>query len=83
MESEVRQIRVAIHFEKDCVWGEVEEFPGCFAAGADLEEFREALAEAISIYLAPSADKRAVVHVDLDPPAEVKHVPARLELVPG
>lgn len=35
-------------------WAEVEELPGCFASGATLDELREALIEAISIYVADS-----------------------------
>jgi predicted RNase H-like HicB family nuclease len=32
-------------------WGEVAQFPGCFAAGHSLDEFEDALQEAILLYL--------------------------------
>ncbi len=44
------------------LWAEVEELPGCFASGGDMDELREALSEAISLYLSePGRD----VHVEL------------------
>jgi predicted RNase H-like HicB family nuclease len=43
--------------------GEVLELPGCFAAGADMDELREALSEAISLYLSEPGD---VKHVELE-----------------
>jgi predicted RNase H-like HicB family nuclease len=52
---------VCIHREPgDEPWAEVLELPGCFAAGTDMAELREALSEAISLYLSE--------------PGEVKHV---------
>jgi predicted RNase H-like HicB family nuclease len=43
---------VRIHSEPgEDLWAEVEELPGCFASGQDMSELREALAEAISVYL--------------------------------
>jgi predicted RNase H-like HicB family nuclease len=33
------------------LWAEVEELPGCFASGRDMDELREALSEAVSQYL--------------------------------
>jgi predicted RNase H-like HicB family nuclease len=45
------------------LWAEVEELPGCFASGWDMSELREALAEAISIYLSEPGRE---VHVELD-----------------
>jgi hypothetical protein len=44
-------------------WAEVEELPGCFAAGRDESELREALAEAISFYLSEPGHE---VHVELE-----------------
>ena len=32
-------------------WGEVTQFPGCFAAGHSLDEFDDSLQEAIILYL--------------------------------
>ena len=33
------------------LWADVEELPGCFASGRDMNELREALDEAVSLYL--------------------------------
>jgi predicted RNase H-like HicB family nuclease len=41
---------VAVHQEGDTLWAEVEELPGCFATGRDLDELEEALVEAITLY---------------------------------
>jgi predicted RNase H-like HicB family nuclease len=41
---------VRVHSEPgEELWAEVLELPGCFAAGADMDELREALSEAISL----------------------------------
>jgi len=43
---------VKVHEEENgSLWAEVLELPGCFASGGNLEELREALEEAISLYL--------------------------------
>lgn len=44
---------VRIHREpgESHIWAEVDELPGCFATGRDDDELRDALAEAISLYL--------------------------------
>ncbi len=49
--QQVSEFTVAIHPEPDHYWAEVVELPGCFATGIDLEELRESLEEAISLYL--------------------------------
>jgi predicted RNase H-like HicB family nuclease len=46
-----REFRVFIHDEDDAYWAEVEELPGCFASGQTLDELREAVVEAITLYL--------------------------------
>jgi predicted RNase H-like HicB family nuclease len=51
--------------------GWVEELPGCFASGWDMGELREALAEAMSLYLSEPARE---VHVELDEEAGVTEV---------
>jgi predicted RNase H-like HicB family nuclease len=33
------------------LWADVDELPGCFASGRDMNELREALNEAVSLYL--------------------------------
>ena len=55
---------VHVHHEPgEELWAEVLELPGCFAAGADMKELREALSEAISLYLSESGD---VKHIELE-----------------
>jgi predicted RNase H-like HicB family nuclease len=62
MAGEVYTVRVH-HEPGEELWAEVLELPGCFAAGADMEELREALSEAISLYLSEPGD---VKHVELE-----------------
>lgn len=55
-----RDFNVAIHEDDDgSIWGEVVELPGCFVSAHSLDELREAIEEAISLYLHddPSATK--------------------------
>jgi len=56
-----REYRVLVHEEDGAYWAEVEDLPGCFASGHDLDELREAVVEAITLYLAegPSDERRA------------------------
>jgi predicted RNase H-like HicB family nuclease len=45
------ELHVSINEEDGRYWAEVQELPGCFASGADLDELKEALLEAIEMYL--------------------------------
>lgn len=48
----MREYIVKVHREESgMLWAEVLDLPGCFASGANLDELREALEEAISLYL--------------------------------
>lgn len=79
--SEHRALTLRIHPESDHLWAEVEEMPGVFASGQDLEELREALAEAISLYLTEDGREPEQVKVFFDMfPREVTRLPARAEL---
>ncbi len=50
--SGTRNFNVRVNEEEDgSLWAEVLELPGCFAAGENLDELREALEESISLYL--------------------------------
>ncbi len=52
MSGEPATYTVRIHEEPgEDLWAEVVELPGCFASGRDMNELREALSEAISLYL--------------------------------
>jgi len=64
-----REFRVLVHEEDGSYWAEVEDLPGCFASGHNLEELREAVVEAITLYLAGGGSKdsprvAATAHVD-------------------
>lgn len=45
-----REFRVLVRQEDDSYWGEVAGLPGCFASGRTLDELREAVVEAITLY---------------------------------
>jgi len=52
MTPEPLELIVHVHQEDDgSLWAEVLDLPGCFASGENLDELREALEEAISLYL--------------------------------
>ncbi len=43
------EFRAIIHEEDGSYWAEVENLPGCFASGQDLDELKDALFEAIGM----------------------------------
>lgn len=45
------------------LWAEIDELPGCFASGRDMDELGEALNEAVSLYLSEPGNQ---VHIELD-----------------
>lgn len=45
------ELTVTIHAEGDGYWSEIRALPGCFASARTLEELREALGEAVGLYL--------------------------------
>jgi len=45
------ELHAGLREEGGSYWAEVKELPGCFASGRDLEEIKEALIEAINLYL--------------------------------
>jgi predicted RNase H-like HicB family nuclease len=50
-----RPDHLTIHVHRDDdggeLWADIDELPGCFASGHDMNELREALNEAVSLYL--------------------------------
>lgn len=57
-----RKFHLTITDEGDgMLWARVEELPGCFASGANLDELLEAVGEAISLYLSEEGDGLAEV----------------------
>lgn len=70
---EQRQLTIVVHLEDDGEqWAEVPELPGCFAAGADRDELKESLREALSLYLFNDPDR--VRGLDLTLPDPKEHV---------
>ena len=58
---ETQQLNVQVRFEEGSLWATVEEFPGVFASGDDLDELRESLQEGIALVLAaPGQDPPSV-----------------------
>lgn len=41
-----------VTYEAGGYWAHVSELPGCFASGADLDELRDALVEAVGMVVA-------------------------------
>jgi predicted RNase H-like HicB family nuclease len=50
------ELTAQIHLEEGSYWAEVVELPGCFASGHSLDELRDALQEAVHLYLADDED---------------------------
>ncbi len=52
---------VRVHQEPgEQLWAEVLELPGVFVTGSDVAELREALTEAISMYLSEPGDEKRI-----------------------
>jgi predicted RNase H-like HicB family nuclease len=45
------EITVETHAEGEGYWSEIKELPGCFASAGTLSELREAVGEAVGLYL--------------------------------
>lgn len=80
--SDVRVLNLTVHFENDQIWAEVDDLPGCFAAGRNMKELQEALAEAIGFYLAEDQVPRSVSSIRVEEPSASTHVPAHVVLAP-
>jgi predicted RNase H-like HicB family nuclease len=49
---EPQQLHVSVRHEDGAFWATVDEYPGVFATGDDLDELRESLQEGIALILA-------------------------------
>jgi predicted RNase H-like HicB family nuclease len=49
-------LTITVRQERPGYWARVVELPGCFASGRSLAELREALGEAIALYLWDSTE---------------------------
>jgi predicted RNase H-like HicB family nuclease len=67
-------LHVNVRLEDDAYWATVEEFPGVFATGDDLEELRESLAEGIALVLAAPGGEPPTVTL-----APLRHEPAAMQ----
>jgi predicted RNase H-like HicB family nuclease len=47
---EPQNLRVSVQHEDGAFWATVEEFPGVFATGDDLDELRESPQEGIALF---------------------------------
>jgi predicted RNase H-like HicB family nuclease len=56
-------LTINVHHEDDSYWATVEQFPGVFATGDDLEKLRASLEEGIALMLAGSGDKEQRVRL--------------------
>jgi predicted RNase H-like HicB family nuclease len=59
-----QRFTVTVHDEGEGqLWAEVVELPGCFAAGATLEELNESLREGLGLYLHDNPDAIKVLDI--------------------
>jgi predicted RNase H-like HicB family nuclease len=56
-----QEMHVHVRFEDQSFWATVDEFPGVFATGDNLEELRESLEEGISLVLVGPGETPPVV----------------------
>lgn len=62
--SQPAQLTVRVRLEDDLLWATVDEFPGVFATGDNLEELRDSLAEGIALVLAEPGQPAPDVKLD-------------------
>jgi predicted RNase H-like HicB family nuclease len=67
------ELTLVIHRQAAGYWSEVRELPGCFASARTLAELREAVEEAVGLYL---WDRPAAVGSQA---LRVGHVPTRVQ----
>lgn len=58
---EPQQLHVSVRLEGESVWATVDEFPGVFATGDNLDELRESLQEGIALVLAKPGEEPPTV----------------------
>lgn len=62
-----QRLQVRVREEDGAFWATVDEFPGVFATGDDLDELRESILEGISLMLAkPGEEPPALTLSELD-----------------
>ncbi len=69
--AENRELHINVRYEADSLWATVDEFPGVFATGDNLDELRESLEEGIALVLERNGEIPDVAIAPLRPePAE-------------
>ncbi len=76
-------IHVLIRYEDDRLWATVEEYPGVFATGDNLEELRESLEEGISLYSAPEGEEPEPIQLSPLRLARAIEASASAQLIPA
>lgn len=65
--TEEQTFKVHVHLEDGVLWAESPDFPGLFVSGEDPGEIREALEEALGLYLSTAERSVRVRVVEMDP----------------
>jgi predicted RNase H-like HicB family nuclease len=84
-DESLRKVTLHVRWEDGHLWGQVQEMPGCFAAGQSFLELLEALQEAIGQWLSDSDHPLNVQILDvrgeqiLDVRGELQSIPERTE----
>ena len=72
METTVsEQLHIQVRLEDCSLWATVDELPGVFATGDNLEELRASLDEAVSLYLAKPGEPPRPGRLSFDEPVQV------------
>jgi predicted RNase H-like HicB family nuclease len=58
---EPQPLHIKVRLEDESFWATVDEFPGVFATGDNLDELRESLEEAIALVLAGPGEQPPTV----------------------
>jgi predicted RNase H-like HicB family nuclease len=70
---EPQPLHVSVRLEDDVYWATVDEFPGVFATGDNLEELRESLEEGIALTLVQPGGEAPTVRL-----APLRHEPVAM-----
>jgi predicted RNase H-like HicB family nuclease len=81
VEMSAAEYTLKVHDEGDHIWAEVVELPGCFASGANMDELREALEEAMAMYLSDEPGQYSVTITSLEPQRITRRAHVRAQLV--
>jgi predicted RNase H-like HicB family nuclease len=72
--TQPQPLHVSVRLEDEVYWATVEEFPGVFATGENLDALRESLAEGIALVLASPGVEPPQVSL-----APLRHAPVAME----